>query len=58
MRTLRHTLYKIRACINVCILKIGYQLTHTDTFDLYDVRVKFIFYYIVYNFIMGNRHQK
>lgn len=38
------------ARINVCvmgILKIGYQFTHTDTFDLYDVRVKFIFYYTV-----------
>lgn len=25
------------ARINVFILKIGYQLTHTDTFDLFDV---------------------
>lgn len=36
------------ARINVCTLKIEYQLTKpTRLFDLCDVRVKFMFYYTV-----------
>lgn len=48
------------ARINVFILKIGYQLTHTDTFDLCDVpmsvtNVYFIAWYV--KIPKGSKHQ-